>query len=48
MEAGIHLTHAALRAAAANVRANVPLMSPESAAFIEQELATLEKLRVGG
>jgi len=48
MEAATHLTQAALRAAAANVRANVPLMSPDSAAFIEQELATIGETEGGG
>jgi formiminotetrahydrofolate cyclodeaminase len=43
MEAATHLARAARQAAAANVRANLPLMSADSAAFIEKQLAALEK-----
>ncbi len=43
MEAAVHLAQAAIRAAVANVRANVPLMSRDSAAFIEQQLTVLAK-----
>jgi formiminotetrahydrofolate cyclodeaminase len=42
MEAALHLAQAALRAAVANVRANIPLMSPDSATFVEKQLATLQ------
>lgn len=46
MEAARHLAQAGLRAAAANVRANLPLMSPESAQAVEKQLSPL--LAVGG
>jgi formiminotetrahydrofolate cyclodeaminase len=41
MEAAMHLATAAILAASANVRANLPLMSAESAAFVEKQLAAL-------
>jgi hypothetical protein len=41
VEAAIHLAEAAARSAVANVRANVSLMSAESAAFIEKQLPSL-------
>jgi formiminotetrahydrofolate cyclodeaminase len=47
MDAALHLARAAILAAVANVRANVPLMSPESAAFLEKQLATLLPPGVG-
>ena len=46
MEAAVHLATAAIFAASANVRANLPLMSAESAAFVEKQLAAL--LPAGG
>jgi formiminotetrahydrofolate cyclodeaminase len=41
MQAATHLAKAAILAAVANVRANLPLMSAESAQFIEKQLASL-------
>ncbi len=38
VEAGIHLAIAATRAAAANVRANLPLMEPQAAAIVREQL----------
>lgn len=46
VDAGIHLTHGAMLAAAANVRANLPLMSSHDAERVERQLdALLEPLR---
>ena len=41
VEAAVHLAHAAMHAAAANVRANLPLLPPDQARQIEKELAAL-------
>ncbi len=41
MDAACHLADAAIKAAAANVRANLPLMPAEAARQFEQELASL-------
>jgi formiminotetrahydrofolate cyclodeaminase len=41
IEAATHLTHAAMHAAAANVRANLPFMDAEEARQIGGDLATL-------
>lgn len=41
VEAGLHLARAAVQAAAANVRANLPQMAPEDARVIEAQLAAV-------
>ena len=41
VEAGTHLAQAATHSAAANVRANLPLMDPQAAAEIEKQLTQL-------
>jgi formiminotetrahydrofolate cyclodeaminase len=41
MTAGVHLARAATHAAAANVRANLPLVDPAAAAELEQQLEPL-------